>query len=81
MVEVHLDGHAGHTHPAPGDPQIGRDLAEPRLRTEQGSVQGEPEALYVDHRDDGESICVAVSPAAILISTDGGTSFTTRYAG
>ena len=48
--------------------------------TEQGSVQGEPEALYVDDRDGRETIYVGISPATILVSTDGGTSFTTRYA-
>ncbi|RBY75954.1 exo-alpha-sialidase [Blastococcus sp. TF02-09] len=48
---------------------------------EQGSVQAEPEALLVDNRDGVESIYVAVSPATILVSTDGGTSFNTRYAG
>ncbi|RBY84450.1 F510_1955 family glycosylhydrolase [Blastococcus sp. TF02A-30] len=49
--------------------------------TEQGSVQAEPEALLVDNRDGVESIYLAVSPATILVSTDGGASFTTRYAG
>ena len=49
--------------------------------TEQGSVQGEPEALHVDHRDGVDSLSVAVSPATVLVSTDGGTSFTTRSAG
>lgn len=49
--------------------------------TEQGSVQAEPEALLVDHRDGVESIYVAVSPATILVSTNGGASFTSRYAG
>ncbi len=48
--------------------------------TEQGSVQGEPEALLVDNRNGVESIYVAVSPGTILVSTDGGVSFTTRYA-
>jgi photosystem II stability/assembly factor-like uncharacterized protein len=49
--------------------------------TEQGSVQAEPEALLVDYRDGVESIYVAVSRATILVSTDDGTSFSTRYAG
>ncbi|TFV43759.1 F510_1955 family glycosylhydrolase [Blastococcus sp. TF02A_35] len=49
--------------------------------TEQGSVQAEPEAVLVDYREGVESIYVAVSPATILVSTDGGDSFTTRYAG
>ncbi|UOY00138.1 F510_1955 family glycosylhydrolase [Blastococcus sp. PRF04-17] len=48
--------------------------------TEQGSLTGKPEALHVDHRDGVENIYVAVSPARILVSTDGGTSFTSRYA-
>jgi hypothetical protein len=36
--------------------------------TEQGSVQGEPEALHVDHRDGVD--------ATVLGSTDGGASYT-----
>ncbi len=47
---------------------------------ERGSVEAEPEALLVDNRNGVESIYVAVSPGTILVSTDGGASFATRYA-
>ena len=46
-----------------------------------GSVQGAPDALLVDNRDGVENVYVAVSPATIRVSTDGGASFSTRYAG
>ena len=46
---------------------------------ERGSVDGEPEALYVDHRDGAESIYVAISPATVVVSDDEAESFTVRY--
>lgn len=48
--------------------------------TERGSVQAEPEALLVDDREGVATVYVAVSPGTILVSTDGGASFTTRHA-
>jgi hypothetical protein len=48
---------------------------------ERGSVQAAPQALLVDTRDGAESLHVAVSPATVRVSTDGGASFSTRYAG
>lgn len=49
--------------------------------TERGSVQAAPEALLVDTRDGAESVYVAVSPATVRVSTDGGSSFSIRYGG
>ena len=44
-----------------------------------GSVDAAPEALLVDARDGAEHIFVAIPPATILTSTDGGASFAVRY--
>lgn len=49
--------------------------------TQRGSVDGAPEALLIDTRDGVETVYVAVSPATIRVSADGGASFSTRYAG
>lgn len=48
--------------------------------TVRGRVNGEPEALTVDVRDGAQTLYVAVAGRGILASTDGGRSFTTRYA-
>lgn len=48
--------------------------------TVQGRVGGEPEALAVDVRNGMQTLYVAVAGRGILASTDGGKSFTTRYA-
>lgn len=45
-----------------------------------GTVDGGPEALYADFRHGVEKMYVAISPATILMSGDGGASFTVRYA-
>ncbi|MBA3741622.1 F510_1955 family glycosylhydrolase [Sporichthya sp.] len=47
--------------------------------TERGTIAGEPEALTVDVRNGAQTLYVAAE-RGILQSTDGGTSFTTRYA-
>jgi hypothetical protein len=47
---------------------------------ERGSAGGPPEAVTVDTRDGAEVLYVAVSGRGILQSTDGGRTFTTRYA-
>lgn len=47
--------------------------------TARGTVDGEPEALAADDRDGEERIYVAVSPGTVLVSRDGGASFTVRY--
>lgn len=46
-----------------------------------GSVHGEPEAITVDVRGGRETVYVAVHDRGLVQSTDGGASFTTRYAG
>ena len=48
--------------------------------TARGSVGGSPEALTVDVRDGRESLYAAVSGGGIVVSTDEGRTFTTRYA-
>lgn len=48
--------------------------------TVRGRVGGEPEAITVDSRDGAPTLYVAVAGRGILTSTDGGTTFTTRYA-
>jgi hypothetical protein len=48
--------------------------------TVRGTVGGEPETLAVDQRDGVENMYVAVSPGTIVVSRDGGVSFTLRYA-
>ncbi|MCA1712245.1 MAG: glycoside hydrolase [Actinobacteria bacterium] len=45
-----------------------------------GTAGGEPEAMTVDARDGREALYVAVSERGIVASTDGGATFTTRYA-
>ena len=45
-----------------------------------GSAGGPPEAITVDVRDGEERLYVAVAERGILVSTDQGRSFTTRYA-
>lgn len=45
-----------------------------------GTVAGEPEALAVDLADGNERLYVAVSEQSILSSSDGGVTFTIRYA-
>lgn len=44
-----------------------------------GSVAEQPEAVTVDVRDGKETLYVAAGDRGILASTDGGTTFTTRY--
>lgn len=48
--------------------------------TARGRVGGAPEAMAVDLRDGIETVYVAAADRGILASTDGGRSFTTRYA-
>lgn len=45
-----------------------------------GAVTGEPEALLLDRRDGLATVYVAVLGQGILASTDGGSTFTVRYA-
>ena len=45
--------------------------------TRQGNVGGEPEAMAFDLR--AEALYVAVDDRGVLVSTDGGKTFTTRY--
>lgn len=45
-----------------------------------GSAGGEPEALTVDTRGGTPRLYVAVRGSGIVVSTDGGTTFVTRYA-
>ncbi len=47
--------------------------------TPRGEVGGAPEAVTVDLRQGQETLYVAVAERGILQSTDGGTTFTTRY--
>lgn len=49
--------------------------------TKRGTVGGTPEALTVDDRGGASTVYVAVSGRGILASSDGGTTFTTRFAG
>lgn len=46
---------------------------------ELGTAKGEPEALFVEDREGQQVVYVATMSAGILMSTDGGRSFTTRY--
>lgn len=48
--------------------------------TARGNAGGAPEAMTVDARDGAEVVYVAVAEQGILQSTDGGETFTTRYA-
>ncbi len=48
--------------------------------TARGNAGGQPEAVTVDTRDGDSTLYVAVSDRGILASSDGGTTFTTRYA-
>ena len=48
--------------------------------TARGEVSGQPEALTVVDSAGAETLYVAVSDAGILISDDGGATFTVRYA-
>lgn len=48
--------------------------------TRRGNAGGAPEAMTVDLREGQETVYVAVAERGILQSTDGGASFTTRYA-
>lgn len=45
-----------------------------------GNAGGQPEALAVDTRNGAPTVYVAVSGRGVLASTDGGTTFTSRYA-
>ena len=48
--------------------------------TARGTVGGAPEAMTVDDRGGAGTLYVAVSGRGILVSSDGGTTFTTRFA-
>lgn len=46
---------------------------------ERGSIGGQPEAILVDVRDGQERLYVAAAERGIVVSTDQGRTFTTRY--
>lgn len=65
---------------ATGDGSVHRSGDGGRTWARTGSVGGEPEALSVDTAGGTARLHVAVSGKGIVVSVDGGRTFTTRYA-
>lgn len=63
-----------------GDGSVHRSGDGGRTWARTGSVGGQPEALTVDAVDGAVRLHIAVSDEGIVVSTDGGRTFTTRYA-